>query len=173
MTETPSLGTFLKATAAILLLGIIAGLLWLWLANPAAFKVTDQGAILDEQASKGRFGVIVTFVLIGVVIAFLWGFFAGRVLHDRGWVMVPVFALLAIAAGLIAWKVGAILGPPDPATVKGAKLGDLIPQQLTIDTVAPFLVWPIFALIGQFLAVYLSSDRGHESARHRDEIIGG
>ena len=86
--------------------------------------------------------------------------------------MVPVFALVAVAAGLIAWKVGAILGPPDPATVKDAKLGGSIPQQLTIDAVAPFLVWPIFAMVGQFLAVYLTGDRGHDGSRHRDEVIG-
>lgn len=156
----------------MLVLGVVAGLLWLWLANPAAYEVTDQGTVLDEQASKGRFGVIVTFVLISIVIAFLWGFFAGRVLHDRGWVMVPAFALVAVAAGLIAWKTGSILGPPDPATVKGAKLGDFIPQRLTIDAAAPFLVWPIFALAGQFLAVYLTSDRGREGTRSGDQVIG-
>lgn len=166
------MSTYLKAVASMLLLGVVAGLLWLWLANPAAFKVTDQGAILDEEASKGRFGVIVTFVGISIVIAFLWGFFAGRVLHDRGWIMVPAFAVVATAAGLIAWKVGAILGPPDPASVKHAKLGDSIPQQLTIDAVAPFLVWPVFALVGLFLAVYLASNRSHNSSRHRDEVVG-
>ena len=155
----------------MLVLGIVAGLLWIWLADPAVFKVTSQGTILDEEASKGRFGVIVTFALISMVVAFVWGFFAGRVLHDRGWILVPVFALVAVASGIIAWKTGAILGPPDPATVKGAKLGDSIPQQLTVDAVAPFFVWPIFALVGLFVAV-LSSDRGHEGSRHRDEVLG-
>lgn len=168
----PVVSTFLRSIGTMLVLGVVAGLLWLWLANPAAFEVTEQGAVLDEQASKGRFGVIVTFVLISVVIAFLWGFFAGRILLDRGWLMVPVFALVSLAAGLIAWKVGAILGPPDPSTVKDAKLGDLIPQQLTVDTASPFLVWPIFALAGQFLAVYLSGDRGNRGSRDRDEVFG-
>lgn len=166
------MSALIRSIAAMLVLGVVAGLLWLWLASPAEFKVTDQGAILDEEASKGRFGVIVTFVLIGVVVAFLWGFFAGRVLHERGWTMVPVFALVAVAAALIAWKIGVALGPPDPSTVKGAKLGDSIPEQLTVDAIAPFLVWPIFAIAGQFLAVYLSGNRGHEPSRHRDEVTG-
>ena len=166
------MSTLLKAVGSALILGVVAGLLWLWLADPAEWQVTAQGTILDEQAAKGRFGVIVTFVIISIVIAFVWGLLAGRALSQRGWIMVPVFALVSVAAGLIAWKVGAILGPPDPATVKGVKIGGTIPQQLTVDAVSPFLVWPIFALVGQFLAVYLSGNRSDESARHRDEVLG-
>ncbi|MEO6470691.1 MAG: hypothetical protein ABIR57_02540 [Aeromicrobium sp.] len=163
----------IKWVGAMLILGAASGLVWLWLAEPAEYKVTPQGAILDEQGAKGRFGVIVTFVVIGMIAALLWGLLAGMQLSDRGWVMVPVFALASAAAGLIAWRVGVVLGPPDPATVRDTTIGHKIPQRLAIDTASPFLVWPIFALMGLFIAAYSTGDRGDKGARHRDEVLGG
>lgn len=162
----------LKWVGGFLLLGGAAGLAWAWLADPAEWEVTTRGMVLDEQAARGRFGVIVTFVLIGIVVALVWGLAAGFVLHELGWLLVPVFALAAVAAALLAWRVGIIAGPPDPKTVTGAGVGDKIPQQLAVDAIAPFVVWPIFALVGLFVAVYSAGDRGDEGIGHRDEIGG-
>lgn len=158
--------------AALLVLGVASGIAWLLLASPAEWKVTSDGIILTEEGSKGRFGVIVTFVLIGIVVAFLWGFIAGFRLHGASAALVPVFAVAALLAGVIAWRIGVHFGPPDPASVTGTHVGDKIPQELAIDSFAPFLVWPIFALIGLLLAAYSAGDSGTQGARHRDEVVG-
>ncbi|MDQ3156764.1 MAG: hypothetical protein M3Q98_08570 [Actinomycetota bacterium] len=162
----------IKWFVAVLALGTASGFAWLLLANPAEWEVTTDGVILTEEGAKGRFGVIVTFVLIGIVASFVWGLAAGLRLNDIGWPLVPLFVLGALLASVIAWQIGAAFGPPDPASVTGTSVGDKLPQELTIDSVAPFLVWPIFALSGLLLAVYYSSgDVGPKRSRHRDEVL--
>ena len=47
---------------AMLLLGVVGGLVWVWLAEPAEWEVTARGIILTEEAAQGQFRVIVTFV---------------------------------------------------------------------------------------------------------------
>lgn len=153
------------------LLGVAAGFAWVLLANPAEWEVTSDGIILTEEGAKGRFGVIVTYVLIGIVVSFVWGLVAGLKNRDVGWSLVPAFAVAAFLAGVIAWRIGVAFGPPDPASVTGTSPGDRIPQQLAIDAFAPFLVWPIFSLIGLLLAVYSAGDAGADGTRRRDEVV--
>lgn len=164
--------SILNWVAGVLVLGVASGFVWLLLANPAEWEVTDNGIILTEDGAKGRFGVIVTFVLISILVAFLWGLIAGLRLHALGSLLVPVFAVAAILAGVLAWRVGVAFGPPDPASVTGASVGDKLPQRLAVDAVTPFLIWPIFALLGLLIAVYSTGDSGAKSAGHRGEIVG-
>ena len=161
-----------KWVAGLLVLGVVSGFVWILLANPAEWEVTDNGIILTEDGSKGRFGVIVTFVLIGIVVAFLWGLIAGLRLHAVGWLLVPVFAIAAVLAGVLAWRIGVAFGPPDPASVTGASMGDKLPQRLAVDAVTPFLIWPIFALLGLLFATYSTGNADAKGASHRDEIVG-
>jgi hypothetical protein len=139
----------------MLVLGAVGGLLWVWLAQPAEWEVTARGVVLTEEAVRGQFSVVVTFVCVGAVLTLAWGWAAARSLAELGWVLVPVFAVVAGAAAVIAWQVGVALGPPDPRDVVDPALGDRLPSPLEIDAVAPFLVWPMFALIGLLLSAWL------------------
>ncbi len=60
---------------------------------------------------------------------------------------------------MIAWRLGVRLGPPDPSSVKGASVGDHVPAKLAIDGMAPFLVWPIFGLVGLIVATLIGVAR--------------
>jgi hypothetical protein len=142
-------------SVGMLVLGVITGLVWLWLAEPAEWEVTTKGIILTEEAARGQFAVVVTFVSVGAVTCFLWGWVAGHVLRELGWVLVPVFAAVAGLAAVIAWRVGVELGPADPRDVADPSLGDRLPAPLEVDAVAPFLVWPMFALAGLLVAAWL------------------
>ena len=155
-------------SVGMLVLGVVGGLVWLWLAEPAEWEVTAQGIILTEEAAQGQFRVIVTFVTIGAVVCSCWGVVAGHALRDVGWVLVPVFAGVAGLASVIAWQVGVALGPVHPRDVTDPSLGDRLPAPLEIDTVAPFLVWPMFALAGLWLAALLDrrGDAEHVTADH-------
>jgi hypothetical protein len=141
--------------AAMLLLGVAAGLMWLWLAEPAEWQVTERGIVLTEDAARGQFAVVVLFVGLGAGLCFAWGWAAGHALREAGWVLVPLFAGVAGAAALIAWRVGVALGPTHPQDVADPSLGDRLPSPLEIDAVAPFLVWPMFALLGLLVAAWL------------------
>jgi hypothetical protein len=161
MSRVPGL-RLLPWSAIMLVLGAVGGVAWLWLAEPAEWEVTARGIILTEEAARGQFAVVVTFIIVGAALSVGWGLVAGRALRELGWVLVPVFAATAGLAGVIAWRLGAALGPSDPRETANPSLGDRLPAQLDIDAVAPFLVWPMFALIGLLLAAWL--DRSDEDS---------
>lgn len=143
-----SLRRVLLASILMLLLGIVAGLAWLWLADPAEWEVTARGIVLTESASQGQFSVLVTFVAVGALVSLAWGWGVGWRLQELGWVLTPLVVVMTVLAALVAWRIGVALGPPSPATVADPSLGDRIPAQLKVDGIVPFLVWPIFGLIG-------------------------
>jgi hypothetical protein len=142
---------------SMLLLGIVAGLVWVQLARPAEWEVRDNGIVLTEMASRGQFSVIVVFVAIGIVTSLLWSVVAARALPDLGWLLVPLVVVLTALAAVIAWRVGVELGPPPPASVAGLAVGDRVPAQLSVDGIAPFLVWPIFGLVGVIGATWTAN----------------
>ena len=133
---------------AMLLLGIVSGLAWILLASPAQWEVRQGGIVLREAASRGQFSVIVVFVLIGIIVSLLWGWTATWLLADLGWIVIPLVVVLTSLAAVIAWRVGVELGPPPPGSVAGLAVGDRVPAQLVVDGLAPFVVWPVFGLLG-------------------------
>jgi len=132
----------------MLVLGIAAGFVWIRFADPAEWQVRSNGVVLTEAASKGQFSVIVVFVIIGAVASFLWAWFAGLFLHEAGWIVTPVVIVATLVAAVIAWRLGVWLGPAGPESSTDRVVGDTIPSRLAIDGITPFLVWPIFGLIG-------------------------
>lgn len=106
--------------------------------------------------------MVVLFVGLGAALCLLWGWAAGRALREVGWLLVPVFATAAGVAAVIAWQIGVTLGPTHPRDVTGPSLGDRLPASLEIDSVAPFLVWPMFALLGLLLAAWLDRSEADE-----------
>lgn len=150
------------ASASMFIVAIVAGLVWLWFAEPAEWEVREGGVVLTEAASRGQFSVIVVFVLVGIVTSFVWAWGVSWVLADLGWLLVPAVVVLTTVAAVVAWRVGVELGPPSPASVSDVSVGDRIPAQLEVDGLAPFLVWPIFGLAGVIGATWT---RGRLRAR--------
>lgn len=146
----------------MLLLGIVAGLVWLWVADPAEWEVRSAGLVLTEGAARDQFSVIVAFTTIGAVVSLVWAWISAVVLEDIGWVITPVVVIASVLAGIIAWRVGVELGPPPPAGVTGVTVGDTVPSRLAVDGVAPFLVWPIFGLIGVVVGLVGRRERDGE-----------
>lgn len=156
-----SIRRLVAASLVMLLLGVVAGVVWIQLANPAEWEAREGGLVLTEAAARGQFSVIVVFVLIGAVASLLWGWGATWALPDLGWLLIPVAVVLTILAAVIAWRVGVELGPPPPGSVAGVAVGDRVPAQLSIDGVPPFLAWPIFALVGVIGATWAGSRSRH------------
>ncbi len=144
-------------------LGVASGLAWLWIAQPAEWEAREGGIVLTEAAARGQFSVIVVFVVIGLVVSLVGGWALVQWLPDLGGWVAPLVAVLTTLAALIAWRVGVELGPPPPDTVTGAAIGDRIPSELVIDSIAPFLVWPIFGLAGVMAATWAAGlSRPHD-----------
>lgn len=162
----PLLRRLLLSAAAMLLLGVAAGFVWERLASPALWEVSERGLVMDEAASKGQFSVIVVFVATGAVASLVWGGFAAWALRDIGWIVTPFIIVVTLVASVIAWRLGVLLGPPDPSSVKGVPVGGHVPARLGVDGVSAFLVWPISGLTG-FIGAMLLSNRLDESPQSR------
>ena len=150
------------SSALLLVLAVIGGAVWVWATDPADWVVTDRGTFPSDAASRGQFAAIVVFIGIGAVLCLVWGWVIGHVQRDLGWLLVPPFVVVASLAALITWRVGIWLGPSDPRDAVGTSIGDRLPAPLAIDAVAPFLVWPMMALVGLLVAAWL--DRSDEEA---------
>lgn len=140
-------------------LGVAGGLAWWQLAEPGQWQMRDVGIALTEEASRGQFQVVVVFTLVGVIAALAWAVVLSLLAREAGWPLVVLLIIGAVLASLVAWQVGSTLGPPPPETVAGLEDGDTVPDELMVDSVAPFLAWPIAALVGVLL---VSWGRGRE-----------
>lgn len=138
--------------ASALVVGVVTGLVWWQLAQPGQWQMRDVGIALTEEASRGQFQVVVVFTLVGAIASLLWAVGVSLLSRGSGWPLVVVVVAGSVLASLIAWRTGALVGPPPPETVSGLAIGDTVPDELMIDSVAPFLVWPMAALVGVLLA---------------------
>lgn len=143
----------------VLLVGVAAGFVWLWLAQPAEWEVRSNGIVLTEAESTGQFAVVAVFVLIGAIVSLVWAVAVTLSLDDPGWAVAPFIAAGSVLAALVAWRIGVELGPSDPRTVTGAAVGDHLPARLAVDGLAPFLVWPMFGLAGLIAATWVGQRR--------------
>lgn len=151
----------------MLILGVAAGFVWIWLAHPAEWEVRSGGQIvLTEAASQGQFSVIVVFVVTGAIASLAWAWLASLRHRQLGWKMAPLIVVSTLVASVIAWRIGVAYGPVGPAAAVHPSVGERLPSKLAIDGLPPFLVWPIFGLIGLLTATWSSSDEDDE----RDEF---
>lgn len=161
--------TLLLAVSSVVL-GLVGGVVWSQLADPGRWEVRETGLVLTEEASRGQFSVIVVFTLIGAIAALVWAAATTALMRPGGWLLVLLVVVGSSVAGLVAWQVGMALGPPPPQTVSGLMLGDRVPDQLRVDGVAPFLVWPISGLVGVLLSTWGQGWRGDEDYEDEREI---
>src|SRR5690606_1132546 len=103
---------------AFLLAGALGAVLWSAWADPPAYHVFANGPPrMGEEEAGRQFGVDVDFALVGLGIAVLIGFVTGWRWHRVGWPLVLAVAGAAGYAGVIAWRLGMILGPDEPASM--------------------------------------------------------
>ena len=148
-----------RDTAAVLgvylALGVVCGVLWWLLVDPATFtKVGDGGSMGEVQLGR-RFDGDAWYSVIGAVT----GLVAGVALawwRSRDFVLTVV--LLLVGSGLAAAVMeltGHWLGPGDPDTaLAAAKAGAHVPVQLEVTARASYLVWPITSLIGSLVVLW-------------------
>ncbi|WP_344771400.1 hypothetical protein [Aeromicrobium panaciterrae] len=141
---------------AMLLLGVATGVVWEALAKPAEWEVRADGSIvLTEIAARDQFGVIVVFVIAGIIVSLVWGIVTTLVLEDLGWKLTPLVVMVTLVAAVIAWRVGIALGPVGPREAVNPSVGDHLPSRLKVDGIAPFVAWPVFGVLGVLLTTWM------------------
>ncbi len=149
----------------LLVLAAGAAVLWVALASPPQWQVTQQGVVLTEEASGAQVGVELLFVALGAAVAVLWGLVAGFVLRRLGWVVVPLTVAATLAASVLTWRLGVLLGPDGPEAVRSPQLGDSISARLAVDSPASFVVWAIAGLVGVLVVTWAAGRRPDVSER--------
>lgn len=159
-------GVFQDAVAVLgtyLALGVICGLVWWLLVEPAMFTKLKGGGSMDELELGKRFDGDAWYA----VIAALTGLLSGTLISWwRSRDLLVTTALLLIGAGIAATVMtvtGHLLGPGDPdAALAAAKIGEQVGVQLQVTARATYLVWPISVLIGGLMVLW-SPSRDHSS----------
>jgi hypothetical protein len=143
--------------AAMLVIGVVAGFVWAQLAHPAEWEVRTGGSIvLTEAAARDQFTVVALFMAVGAIGSVVWAWLTTLMLRKLGWWLTPVVIVATAGGAVIAWRLGITIGPDGPLAAVNPAVGDKLPSKLAVDSVAPFLVWPISGLLGVLGASWLS-----------------
>ena len=142
-----------------LVLGVVCGVLWWLLVQPALFTKVHGGGTMSELQlgyefnGDGWYAVIAA--VAGIVSGLCLTWWRSRDYLLTTLLLVPGSALAATVMVLV----GHALGPGDPqAALAAAHVGQHIPDQLKVAGWATYLVWPMGALVGA-LGVLWSSTR--------------
>lgn len=147
----------------LVVLGLVAGAVWAQVARPAQWLVSDGRLELTINASRDTFGVLLVFVAVGAVTALVWAMLA-TVLLGTSWQQVVTVLIGSLVLAVICWRVGLLLGPPDPSSAAaGLSDGDMVDDRLSVQGFAPFLVWPIAGLIGMLLVTWPAAIRDRKA----------
>ncbi len=146
--------------------GLLGGVLWVMLCDPAAYTMVRGRAAMGEAELGRQFGADAWFALLGLGLATVTAFVLTAIRHLDPLRVLLLSVVGACAAAALMALLGLLLGPPDPdVALKSAASGSRVPLQLTVDAASVYLFWPIGAMIGHAAEYWFGfSERGH--ARH-------
>ncbi len=166
---SPAAKDALVVLGTFALLGVVCGLLWWLLVEPATYTKVLEGGTMSEVELGKRFNGDGWYAVVAVVAGLLAG---GLVTRWRSRDFLLTTALLVLGAGVagaVVAAAGHLLGPGDPdAALAGAQVGEKVPMPLRVTAPATYLAWPIATLVGA-LAVLWSKPGGEHSDQPTDE----
>jgi hypothetical protein len=147
----------LVVLGGLLVLGIVCGVLWWLLVDPAVYTKVRAGAAMGEVQLGKRFATDGWYAVIAFVAAVPTG---AALTWWRSRDPLLTAALLVVGSALAAAAMalsGHLLGPGDPhvALVAG-KVGIRVPTQLSVTATTAYLAWPIGLLAGSLLVLWSS-----------------
>jgi hypothetical protein len=161
----------LVTVAVLALTGIPAALLWWWLAPRASFRVTEGelvpvGAPPSDELFMADDGI---YVLVLAGLGVLAGLAVWLRRRARGVVILTALATGMIAASLVAWQAGELLGP-GPTDEELAAVGTTVTTGLQLAAVAAVAVGPFLGVLTYLVATTMAArdDLGRD-----DEPAGG
>lgn len=154
----------------LLVLGVVCGVVWWVLVDPAVFTAGRRGGSMGEAELAKRFDGDGWYAVVAAVA----GFAAGVVLtwwRQRDLRLTTL--TLVLGAGLAAAAMaltGRLLGPGDPdVALAGARPGEKVPVELLVTAPASYLVWPVAVLLGALIILWSPpKDESAGARRHHD-----
>lgn len=170
LTDRPTTPVLVRSAVltvlALALGGALSAILWSQLADPPLAQVAEGQVFTAGGELARQFGMDVTFAWTSAVPALPIGALAGGLWHRHGWVQAVAVAVGGIAAGVVAWRLGLMLGPGELTDRLGtASVGDRLPNALELDSLGLVLSAAVAALAGFVLAVaYFGCSDPHDIA---------
>jgi hypothetical protein len=149
-----------RLVLALAVVGVLAGLAWWAMAPRADFRITDAG---PEPIGRPSGELLVAddavFVLVLAVVGLIAGAAAWRLRRRRGVATVVALAAGGVAASVVAWQVGELLGA-GPTEAQLAEVGAVVTTSLTLGSPAAVAVAPFTAVLAYVVAAILTHDDG-------------
>lgn len=161
-------GDLLAVFGTFLVLGVVCGVLWWLLVDPAAYtKTVDSRGVMGELDLAKEFNADGWYASIAIVAGFLSGlvvtWWRSRDFRVTTILLVPGAVIAAAAMALVGWALG-----PGNTTVAlaAAHRGQAVPVQLMVTALRPghalwppspvYLVWPVAVLFGALMVLWSS-----------------
>ena len=140
-------------------LGLVCGFIWAQVVEPAQLIRFETGVGQDELQLSRVFDADGWYALIAAVAGLLAGLGFG-LWRTRDPLATVLLALAGcVAAALLMWRLGHLLGPDNPAAMlQQAPVGTHADVPLKRPEWPIFLAWPVSALSGMLVALLTRSD---------------
>ncbi|MCF6525686.1 ABC transporter permease [Streptomyces sp. JJ36] len=137
----------------VALLGVVLGLLWLWLAPRVPLISDGEAVYLKRPEGEEAIGADGTFVLLGLGLGAVAGAVAFLVRRNPGVGPALGLALGGLAGSLLAWWLGTSFGPTDDLAAHAREVGEgnVFDGPLELHAKGALLALP-FAAVGVHLA---------------------
>jgi LPXTG-motif cell wall-anchored protein len=163
----PEIGADLRSSVALVLAlaltGLPAGLLWWLLAPRADFRITADGPVaIGNPSGELLVADDAVFTLLLAGIGLIAGAAAWWFRRRRGVATVIALAVGSLVTGLVAWRLGELLGA-GPTEAQVADVGARVTTALQLGGLSALAVAPFTAVLAYLVPVV--STRGDDLGR--------
>lgn len=139
----------LLVTLAGLVLGVVLGLLWLWLAPRIPLYTDGKAVFLKHPEGEEAVGADGTFVLLGLAVGAVFATAVFLARRRGGIGLVVGLAAGGVLGSLLAWRLGVWLGPTSDlvAHARAVGKGHGFDGPLELRAKGALLAWPFAALL--------------------------
>jgi LPXTG-motif cell wall-anchored protein len=141
--------------------GLVAGLLWWWLAPRADFRITGDGPLpIGDPPEELLVADDSVLALILIGFGLVAGVAAWFLRRRRGVATVLALAVGASVMAAVAWQLGELLGS-GPTHAQLSDVGRVVTTPLTLESLPALALAPFGALLAYLVPVF---------AVHRDDL---
>jgi hypothetical protein len=150
-----------RLVLVLALAGVVAGLIWWWLAPRADFRITSTGPVaIGDPSEELLVADDSVFALIVIGFGLVAGAAAWFLRQRRGVATVLALAVGGSAMAAVAWQFGEFLGA-GPTHAQLADVGRVVTTSLTLGSLPALALAPFGAVLAYLVPVITS---------HRDDL---
>ncbi len=146
---------------AVAVVGIVMGLLWLWLAPRVPLYNNGEVVLFKDPEGEEAIGAEGVFALLGLAFGVVTGLLVFLARRRGGIGLVVGLAVGGLLGSVLAWRVGVWFGPETdlPAAARAAGKGATFDAPLELHAYGMLLAWPVAATLVHLVTTALFGPR--------------